>query len=119
MSVSSVIQAGIEAAFQAAGDLVKDGAVVLKGKQNFDPVSLQMTGDTPSFPVKLVLYKEAVKLKDGVRFVEVKMLLKTSNILDLSNVDTVSVNGKTWNVEEKISGSAYHAILKVTRRADV
>jgi hypothetical protein len=106
-------------AFSAAGGLVKNGTLVIKGARDFDFQNMETSNKPIEVPVRALLFKEEIDTHLGVKVLSRKALVETKSVFELSVGDKLRFDGSDWDINDKIGGSAVHILVKLTRQANV
>jgi len=113
MSIAKQFEAGVDSAFDAAGDLVRVGTFTSTTVNGYDWTTRSVTGaGTPPYDAELLPY--VVRRPDAV--VEQRAIVKSAD-LESSLYSEVTFNGETYNIVDIVD----HRFIKelVLKRKEV
>ena len=107
MSLSAKVNAAVNKAFAAAGDLVKEGTLSTKSVSTYDFATRQTVSTSSTLTVEVII--ESTKKPSGEGFTVVAIMKSGINI---SVYDTLVVENKSYNiVDYNDNGFTIEAIL--------
>ncbi len=113
MNLDSLIKSKVNMAFRLAGDMVDD--VILNQKNitdyNFTTDVIEATDIAPVIIKGLVSTKQR---KDNTT--KTTLTLKSTDIVDASLYDTVTIRGVIWNIVMPVSNDGYLFVLEIARQ---
>lgn len=102
MAFRDLVNRGVDQAFGLVGDLAKNVTFTNSGTSAYNFTTQTATTNTPvSTVIKGIIDKQTrVKVGNSNRYVtELKILFKYSDVGVLDMNDTISLNGRTWRLE--------------------
>jgi len=110
MSLTQTVEAAVEQAFSAAGDLVKLGVLTEEGTTGFDFNTGEVISDESLYTIEFI---ETSSVLDSDRHVVKELVVRTKD-LDGSRYSTITYEGKTYRFQ---SINEYTGITQLTVRS--
>lgn len=117
MAYQALLDTSLNKAFNLAKDLAKDITFTKKPDAafNFGTGSTEFSPNQTSI-VKAVVYESKKKFK-GANTIVQEMLVKSKDIGDATQYDTVTIDSKVWNIIEVLKNDGFISVLQISREA--
>jgi len=114
MKLSSTISSAVDNAFKMIGDLAVDVSLSKSTSTGFDFNNLDASVAAGSTTIisGIVSYKKRDKSDD----VKLSVTLKSKDVSDFGDFDTLTIRGVTYTPEKPFMNDGYLTIVTVTRR---